>query len=154
MHHQNLVYLTTDEHYGVGLSGERLPSIYWSVVEPELPGFCGIFNRDWGVIASSEGLATAYPVIAARKTALSGAVLAYTYGGAGTIAGGQFPAYAGAQTSTVSVRSQGVAIMASLISVIFARQQRHRGRVGRRSGTGRGVQPWRVQMPPEELSLV
>jgi len=161
VHHQGVVYLTTNEHYGVGRSGERLPSIYWSIVEPELPAFCDMINRDWGIIASSEGLATAYPVIAARKTALSGAVLAYSYGGAGTIAGGLFHAYAGART----MHRQRLVLSGGHngISMVPPSQLRNTG--GPCSQTGalstrsyysdrgirRGVQLWQVQ--EEKLSL-
>lgn len=53
---------------------------------------CHLHRKDWGVIASTEGLATGYPVIAGTRT---GAKLAYSYGGAGKISGGRYPAFPG-----------------------------------------------------------
>lgn len=84
--------MTTSEYYGAGTRATRTPAVYWAILEPKLPGLCQLQRKDWGVIASSEGLATAYPVIAATRT---GAVLAYSYSGAGTISEGRYPAFPG-----------------------------------------------------------
>lgn len=95
MQHKNKLYLTTSEYFGKGDADQRLPSVYWAVVEPTLPGLCALKRKDWGVVASSEGLSLAFPVIAARKEA-PGAALAFNYGGAKTVSNSAYPAFAGA----------------------------------------------------------
>lgn len=69
-----------------------MPSIYWSVVKPNT-GLCAVKRQDWGVVASEDGLAVAYPVIAARKD--GSVTLAFAYSGAGQISDNQYPAYPG-----------------------------------------------------------
>lgn len=51
--------------------------------------------EDWGVLASEQGLALAFPMIVPRDC---GALLAYVYGGNTTVTldGPTYPAYAGA----------------------------------------------------------
>jgi hypothetical protein len=70
-----------------------MPSIYWSIVKPNT-GLCAVKRLDWGVVASEEGLAVAYPVVAARKD--GSVTLAFAYSGAGQISDNQYPAYPGA----------------------------------------------------------
>lgn len=89
-HHNGQVYLTSSEYWGTGTV--RMPSIYWAVVKPA-PGLCSVTRLDWGVVASAEGLAAAYPVIAARTDGR--AAVAFAYSGAGTISGGKYPANPG-----------------------------------------------------------
>lgn len=55
---------------------------------------CKLTRKDHGLVASQDGLALAYPVIAARPK--GGALLAFSYSGKGTIAGGKSPAHPGA----------------------------------------------------------
>lgn len=95
MQHKNKLYLTTSEYFGKGTADQRLPSVYWAIVEPTIPGLCDLKREDWGLVASSEGLALTYPVIAARKE-VTGAALAFSYGGALTVSNAAYPAYAGA----------------------------------------------------------
>jgi hypothetical protein len=54
---------------------------------------CKLTRKDHGLVASQDGLALGYPVIAAREK--GGALLAFSFSGKGTIAGGQHPAYPG-----------------------------------------------------------
>lgn len=89
--HNGLLYLTTSEYWGSG--AVRMPSIYYAVVQPD-QGLCSVSRLEWGLVASQDGLATAYPVIAARKD--GSATLAFAYSGAGTIADGTYPAFPGA----------------------------------------------------------
>lgn len=84
------MYITTSEYWGTG--NVRMPAVYWAIVEPA-PGLCSVSRLEWGVVASEEGLAAAYPVIAARRD--GGAALAFAYSGAGTISNGHYPAYPG-----------------------------------------------------------
>lgn len=90
-HHHGRVYVATSEYFGVG--NTRVPSIYWAVVDPS-ENLCKPSLEDWGLLASEQGLALAYPVIAPRDC---GAFLAYAYGGNTTIKldGVSRPAYAG-----------------------------------------------------------
>jgi hypothetical protein len=92
MQHRGTLYMTTTEYFGAGTRATRVPSVYWAIVEPELQGMCHLHRKDWGVIASSEGLATGYALIAGTR---AGAKLAYSYSGAGTISGGRYPAFPG-----------------------------------------------------------
>jgi hypothetical protein len=69
-----------------------VPSIYWAAVKPNY-GLCAVKRLDWGVVASEEGLALAFPVIAARKD--GSVALAFAYSGAGTVSDGHHPAYPG-----------------------------------------------------------
>jgi hypothetical protein len=55
---------------------------------------CKLSRKDHGLVASADGLALAYPVIAARPK--GGALLAFSFSGKGTCAGGKAPAYPGA----------------------------------------------------------
>lgn len=96
--HQGSVYLTTSEFFGSG--SNRVPSVYWAVIEPGTLATGGITVQGSGVIASKDGLALAFPVIAALshgEGAPRGAVIAYSYSKAGEVAGiGK--AYAGGWT--------------------------------------------------------
>lgn len=95
-HHNGKVYLTSSEYWGTG--NVRMPSIYHAVVKPG-PGLCSVARLNWGVVGSAEGLAAAYPVIAARKD--GGTALAFAYSGSGTISNGRYPAYPGAAAMMV-----------------------------------------------------
>ena len=72
----------------------RLPALYWAIIDPS-PKLCKPSVMDWGVVASEQGLALAFPVIAAREDC--GALLAFAYGGNMdiTLNGNTYPAYAG-----------------------------------------------------------
>lgn len=84
MLYQGSVYLTTSEFYGSGAS--RVPSIYWAVVEPASLATGGINVQGSGVIASKDGIALAFPTIAALASG-DGAVVAYSYSTSGSVAG-------------------------------------------------------------------
>lgn len=88
--HQGMLYLATGEYWGYDTI--RMPSIYWAILKVT-DDLCKLSRKDHGLVASQDGLALAYPVIAARKE--GGALLAFSYSGKGSIAGGQYPAYAG-----------------------------------------------------------
>lgn len=90
-HHENVLYLTTSEYWGSGHI--RMPSLYWSILKPGA-GLCTAQRLCWGVLASQDGLALAYPVIAAAKEE-DEAVMAFAYSGAGTISDSKYPAYPG-----------------------------------------------------------
>jgi hypothetical protein len=98
--HNGLLYLTTSEYWGSG--AVRMPSIYYAVVQPD-EGLCSVSRLEWGIVASQDGLATAYPVIAARKD--GSATLAFAYSGAGTISDGQsrYPAYPGTCSDAIGM---------------------------------------------------
>jgi hypothetical protein len=89
------VYLTTSEFFG-GEGEGRLPSIYWAIVDPgstHALATGAITVTASGVIASRDGLALGFPVIAAQADG-QGAVVAYAYSGAGVFADGA-PTFAG-----------------------------------------------------------
>lgn len=90
--HKGLVYLATTNFFGAGYN--RVPSIFWAIVDPSIH-LCKPSLLDWGVVASEQGLALAFPVMAAR--AECGAFIAYAYGGNTTLTLGPnaYPAYAG-----------------------------------------------------------
>lgn len=85
------MYIATTEFYGD--KDSRTPSIYWVVVDPS-PGLCKPALKDWGMVASADGLTLAYPVIAACER---GVFLAYAYSGSVNISlkAQSYPAYAG-----------------------------------------------------------
>lgn len=89
-HHKGLLYFTTSEFWGSGAI--RMPSVYYGIVQPGA-GLCAVSRLEWGVVASQDGLALAYPVIAARKE--TSATLAFAYSGAGSISDGVYPANPG-----------------------------------------------------------
>lgn len=84
--------MATPEFFGVG--GTSVPSIYWAIIDPS-PDLCTPSLLDWGMVASEQGLALAFPAMAAREEC--GALLAYVYGGNTTLLldGNSYPAYAG-----------------------------------------------------------
>jgi hypothetical protein len=97
-HHKGLLYFTASEYWGSG--SVRVPSIYWAIVKPN-HGLCAVKRQDWGVVASDEGLALAFPVIAARKD--GSVALAFAYSGAGTVSNGHYPAFPGVCTESGTV---------------------------------------------------
>jgi len=90
-HHHGHVYIATTEFFGDRDS--RTPSIYWAVVDPS-HGLCKPALKNWGMVASADGLTLAYPVIAACER---GVFLAYAYSGSGNLnlKAQSYPAYAG-----------------------------------------------------------
>jgi len=96
-HHHGDVLVATSEWFGEG--DARLPSIYWAVVDPS-PNLCKLTVERRGVVASEDGLALAYPSIAAH--AQGGVILAYSYAGNTTVTldGVSYPAYAGERGSS------------------------------------------------------
>ena len=92
--HLNTLYYTGSEYYGL----DDVPSIYWAFIDPGLGSnlLCtgSLRIKAQGMIASRQGLALAYPVIAAKPGGLS-AVVAYAYSGNVTLSNGLGPAYAG-----------------------------------------------------------
>lgn len=91
MLYQGSVYLTTSEFYDSGAA--RLPSIYWAVIEPNNLATGQVTVRGSGVVASKDGMALAFPVVAALSSG-DGMVIAFSYSKGGTVQGlGQ--AYAG-----------------------------------------------------------
>lgn len=93
-HHEDRLYVATGEYWGYNTI--RMPSIYWSIIKAA-GSLCELTRTDHGLIASQDGLALAYPVIAARAD--GGALVAFSYSGKGTIAGGYYPAYPGAHAA-------------------------------------------------------
>lgn len=87
--YQGSVYLTTSEFYGTA----RVPSIYWAVIEPGTLATGAITVQGSGVIASKDGIALGFPVIAATASG-DGAVVAYSYSRSGEVSG-LGPVYAG-----------------------------------------------------------
>lgn len=69
-----------------------MPSIYWAVIK-NTDDMCKLSRKDHGLVASSEALALAYPVIAPREDGC--ALLAFSFGGKGTVAGSRQKAYPG-----------------------------------------------------------
>jgi hypothetical protein len=92
-HHNGRVYVATTEFFG--MRNTRVPSIYYAIINPS-SGLCKAHIHKHGMVASKDGFALAFPVIAARD---DGAVLGYSYGSAGSIElnGVTNPAYAGKQ---------------------------------------------------------
>jgi hypothetical protein len=90
-HHKDHLYVATGEYWGYDYI--RMPSVYWAVIKAT-DNLCELTRKDHGLIASQDGLALAYPVIAARED--GGALVAFSYSGKGAIAGGRYPAYPGA----------------------------------------------------------
>lgn len=84
--------MATPEYFGSGAN--RLLSIYWAIIDPSRH-LCKPSIHHWGMVASEQGLALSWPVIAARHDC--GAVLAYVYGGDMDLRlnGKPYPAYAG-----------------------------------------------------------
>jgi len=102
-HHKGVLYLTTEEYWGSG--SIRMPSLYWAIFKPGA-GLCTAKRVCWGVLASQDGLALAYPVIAAAKGE-DEAVMAFAYSGAGTVSEGKFAAYPGVATAYVGEKGEG-----------------------------------------------
>lgn len=75
-----------------------MPSIYWAIIK-STDNLCELARKDHGLIASQDGLALAYPVIAARQD--GGALVGFSYSGKGGVAGGRHPAYPGVATAMV-----------------------------------------------------
>jgi hypothetical protein len=84
MLYQGNVYLTSSEFYGSG--AKRVPSIYWAIIEPGSLATGAINVQGSGVIASKDGMALAFPAIAALEDA-EGAVVAYSYSTSAVVAG-------------------------------------------------------------------
>ena len=91
-HHQGLVYVASTDFFGE--RNVRVPSIYYAVIEPG-PRLCQPNLRDWGVVASADGLALAFPVIAAMDN--GGVFLAFAYSGSHVVVvdGQTYNAYPG-----------------------------------------------------------
>lgn len=87
------MYIATTEFFGV--RNTRVPSIYYAIVDPS-EKLCDPHVDRWGMVASEDHYALAYPSIGAR---LDGAVLCYSYGSDKAIVldGVSTPAYAGKQ---------------------------------------------------------
>lgn len=78
MHHKGLLYTTFSEFFGS--HDMRVPSIYWAIIATHPgSGLCKAARKKWGFIASQDGLALAYPVIAARDDGT--AVVVYSFAG-------------------------------------------------------------------------
>lgn len=78
VHHKGLLYTTMSEYFGV--EEMRMPSIYWAIIATHPgSGLCKAARKKWGFIASQDGLALAYPVIAARQDGT--ALVVYSYSG-------------------------------------------------------------------------
>lgn len=92
MHHKGLLYTTMSEFFGV--ENVRMPSIYYGIIATH-PGtaLCKAARKKWGFIASQDGLALAYPVIAARKD--GSAIVFFSYSGAKQLPHSLGPAYPG-----------------------------------------------------------
>jgi hypothetical protein len=93
--HKGRLYIATSEFFGP--RNTRVPSIYYAIVDPSAK-LCDPHIDRWGVVASEDRYALAYPSIGAR---LDGAVLCYSYGSDEKIYldGVSYPAYAGEQAS-------------------------------------------------------
>jgi hypothetical protein len=87
---KGLLYLVTGEFWGT--NSTRLPSIFWAIIKPT-QDICHLSREDQGMVASKDGLALAYPVIAGKKE--GGAVVAFSFSGSGSMANGLRPAYPG-----------------------------------------------------------
>jgi hypothetical protein len=73
----------------------RMPSIYWAIISTHPgSGLCKAARKKWGFIASEDGLALAYPVIAAKKD--GSALVVYAFSGAGDLPHGLGAANPGA----------------------------------------------------------
>lgn len=86
-----MLYLVTGEYWGA-TNATRIPSIYWAALKPT-DDICKLSREDQGMVASKDGLALAYPVIAGRKK--GGAVIAFSFSGNDTMANGLRKAYPG-----------------------------------------------------------
>ena len=84
MLYEGNVYLTTSEFYGAG--NNRVPSIYYAIVDPGSLSTGAITVHGSGVIASKDGLMLGFPVIAALSSG-DGAVIAYSYARSGDVKG-------------------------------------------------------------------
>jgi hypothetical protein len=92
-HHKGRVYVATTEFFG--MHNTRVPSIYYAIITPS-SGLCKAKIHKHGMVASADGFALAFPVIAAHR---DGALLGYVYGSAGKIElnGVTYSAFAGKQ---------------------------------------------------------
>lgn len=84
MLYQGSVYLTSSEFYGSGAN--RVPSVYWAIIEPGTLATGAVTVQGSGVIASKDKLALAFPTIAALANG-EGAVIAYSYSTSAKVAG-------------------------------------------------------------------
>jgi hypothetical protein len=72
----------------------RMPSIYWAIISTHPgTGLCKAARKKWGFIASEDGLALAYPVIAAKND--GGALVVFAYSGSENLPHSLGPAHAG-----------------------------------------------------------
>lgn len=75
---KGLLYTTMSEYFGI--ESVRVPSIYWAIVATYPgSGLCKAARKKWGFIASQDGLALAYPIVAARED--GSAIVVYSYSG-------------------------------------------------------------------------
>lgn len=112
-HHKELLYVATGEYWGYDYV--RMPSIYWAIIK-STDNLCDLTRKDHGLIASQDGLALAYPVIAARDN--GGALVAFSYSGKGGIAGGRYPAYPGVATALVGHDREGKSEGRTVIHIV------------------------------------
>lgn len=95
------LYTTMSEFFGKG--DMRMPSIYWAIISTHPgSGLCKAARKSWGFIASDNGLALAYPVIAARKD--GSAMVVYSYSGMEDLPHSLGPAYPGESNLCLSHR--------------------------------------------------
>jgi hypothetical protein len=89
------LYIATSEYFGK--TNKRVPSIFYAIVDPSAR-LCDPHIDRWGMVASEDKYALAFPAIAARR---EGVVLAFTLGSDDTITldGETSPAYAGERNS-------------------------------------------------------
>lgn len=77
-----------------GVENVRMPSIYYGIIATHPgTGLCKAARKKWGFIASHDGLALAYPVVAARKD--GSAIVFFSYSGAKQLPHSLGPAYPG-----------------------------------------------------------
>jgi hypothetical protein len=107
------VYVTRSEFWGEGTS--RIPAIYWAYFTIGNSDLCtsDLALPQAGLVSSQDNLALAFPVIGARDD--GGAVLAFSYGGAGGLPGGG-QAYAGVATAPLTL--QGSDVAATFINIV------------------------------------
>jgi hypothetical protein len=86
-----MIYLVTGEYWGTNTT--RIPSIYWAAIKPTMD-ICQLSREDQGMVASQDGLAFGYPVIAGKRHGLGG-VIAFSYSGGDMMAGGMYRAWPG-----------------------------------------------------------
>jgi hypothetical protein len=93
--HKGCLYIATSEYFGK--TNKRVPSIFYAIVDPSAR-LCDPHIDRWGMVASEDKYALAFPAIAARR---EGVVLAFTLGSDDTITldGETSPAYAGERNS-------------------------------------------------------